>query len=618
VLAIALLAVPVAFIVWMGWRHRWTADDGFINFRIVRHIVDGHGPVFNTGERVEAGTSPLWLAALSVLDLLLPFRLEWIAVISSLAATGGAVALAVFGTRRTLWPAVPKGAVLVPLGAIVYAALPPAWDFATSGLENGLGLLWIAMCWWLLCTRIATGRTEPAPRWWVPLVLSLGPLVRPDLALFSVAFIVALLVLCKRRFITIGRVIALAAVVPAVTELVRMAYYGDIVPNTAIAKEGMSSNWGQGWAYLRDYVTPYALVVPIVLLTVWWLVASGRSGGSGARLDMVVGLVVVTGGLLHALYIVRVGGDFMHARMLLPTTFMVLLPVSVVPVRARGWWLASIVLVWALACAGWMRPPYSTALPTGVSAAAAADPYDPGTGIADERLFWVRSSGTAHPVTLDDYLKRNIFAREGARVARLAAEGRRGLLLDPGNSARSLIPLATGVNAQIVVTEPALGLLAYAAGDRVDVVDDHGLTSPLAAHQRLQTRGRPGHEKILSDAWFVAEYADPGDRLPDGVDPREVAAARRALACEPLRSLVDDPTRRFTLADAIHNFEDALTTTSYRFATDPVVAAGQTCATGKGLRIPAESRHEAGGGSMLGGTPASAARGSSSPRAPRT
>ena len=444
VLAVVLLVVPVAFMVWMGWRHRWTSDDGFINFRIVRHVVDGHGPVFNTGQRVEVGTSPLWLAILSVLDLLLPFRLEWIAAITSLAATGGAVALAVFGTRRAFWPAVPKGAVLLPLGAIVYAALPPAWDFATSGLENGLGLLWIAVCWWLLCTRIATGRTEPAPRWWVPVVLSLGPLVRPDLALFSVAFIVALLVLCERRFVTIGRVTALAALVPVVSELARMAYYGDIVPNTAIAKEGMSANWAQGWAYLRDYVTPYALVIPIVLLIVWWLVTTLPSGGIAARPDLVVGLVVVAGGLLHALYIVRVGGDFMHARMLLPTTFMVLLPVSVVAVRARGWWLAGIVLVWAVVCAGWMRPPYSTALPTGFSAAAAPDPYDPGTGIADERLFWVRSSGTAHPVTVDDYIPRNMFAREGAHVARLAADGHRGLLLHPGDNARSLVPLRGG------------------------------------------------------------------------------------------------------------------------------------------------------------------------------
>jgi len=84
----------------------------------------------------------------------------------------------------------------------------------------------------------------------------------------------------------------------------------------------------------------------------------------------------------------------------------------------------------------------------------------------------------------------------------------------------------------------------------------------------------------VSHAWFVAEYADPRDRMPDGVNPREVAAARRALECEPLRSLEDDPTRRFNLTDAMQDFEDALTTSSYRFAPDPVIAARQACRRG--------------------------------------
>src|SRR5689334_15545107 len=237
VVSIAVLLLPALVIVWMGWRHRWTADDGFINFRIVRQITEGHGPVFNSGQRVEVGTSPLWIAVLSVLDLLTPFRLEWIAAISSLLATGAALALAVFGTRRALGLLPRTGVAVLPLGALVYASLPPAWDFATSGLENGVGLLWIACSWWLLCQRVARRDPRAAPRWWAPVVLSLGPLVRPDFAVFSVAFLCALLLLCERRLAVVARVLALAAVVPVVAELARMAYYGDVIPNTAIAKE---------------------------------------------------------------------------------------------------------------------------------------------------------------------------------------------------------------------------------------------------------------------------------------------------------------------------------------------------------------------------------------------
>jgi arabinofuranosyltransferase len=577
IVTVAILLVPAVLVVWMGWRHRWTADDGFINLRIVRHIVDGHGPVFNTGQRVEVGTSPLWLAVLSALDLVMPFRLEWIAAITALLATGGAVALAVFATQRALGRVARSGVVLLPLGALVYAALPPAWDFATSGLENGLGLLWIAWCWWLLCVRIARSPDDVAPRWWVPVVLSLGPLVRPDFAVFSVAFLVALLLLCERRPTVVGRIVALAAVVPVVTELARMAYYGNVVPNTAIAKEAMSSNWGQGWDYVRDYLSSYMLLVPIVVLLAWWLIGARRTGGVLARPDRVVGVVVVAGGIVHGLYITRVGGDFMHARMLLATTFVILLPVSVIPVRGRAWYPAVAVVGWAFVCGLWLRPPYSAALPTGARAATAPVPYDRSTGIDDERLFWVRTSGTAHPVTLDDYVSHDVFARDGARVARWAATGQRGLLLDPRDPERSLVPLRAGVKSRIVVSSGALGLFAFAAGDQVDVVDEYGLASTLAAHQRLEARGRPGHEKALSTAWLLAEYADPRAPIRAPVAPQDVAAARQALTCTPLRTLVSDETRRLTVSSALDDLDVAWATSSFRFAPEPSAALREVC-----------------------------------------
>src|SRR5438094_9563682 len=119
-----------------------------------------------------------------------------------------------------------------------------------------------------------------------------------------------------------------------------------------------------------------------------------------------------------------------------------------------------------------------------MTAATAPDPFDPVTGIADERLYWVRSAVTAHPVTVDDYLGHNDLARAGARAARWAEAGRRGLLLDTRDGPGSLVQLRPGVDAPIVASAPALGLYGYAARDQVDVVDDHGLASLLGAHQR--------------------------------------------------------------------------------------------------------------------------------------
>ncbi len=92
----ALMAAPLVLIAVVGWAHRWIFDDGFIYLRVVRQVRVGHGPVFNAGERVEAFTSPLWVAVLSVADLLTPFRLEWIAVWLGILCSvlGGALAMA--------------------------------------------------------------------------------------------------------------------------------------------------------------------------------------------------------------------------------------------------------------------------------------------------------------------------------------------------------------------------------------------------------------------------------------------------------------------------------------------------------------------------------------------
>jgi arabinofuranosyltransferase len=43
-----------------------------------------------------------------------------------------------------------RPAVILPAGALVYIAIPPARDFATSGLENGLVTAWLGLLWWMM------------------------------------------------------------------------------------------------------------------------------------------------------------------------------------------------------------------------------------------------------------------------------------------------------------------------------------------------------------------------------------------------------------------------------------------------------------------------------------
>ena len=107
--------------MWAGWARRWTTDDGFINFRIVHMLVEGHGPVFNVGERVETYTSPLWLGTLALGDLLLPLRLEYVSLALSIPLAGLGIVAMGSGARR-LWQG-PTDRWWLPCGTIVVLAI---------------------------------------------------------------------------------------------------------------------------------------------------------------------------------------------------------------------------------------------------------------------------------------------------------------------------------------------------------------------------------------------------------------------------------------------------------------------------------------------------------------
>lgn len=45
-----------------------------------------------------------------------------------------------------------------------------------------------------------------------------------------------------------------------------MGYYGALVPNTGITKEGGRAKWGRGLDYLGDTASTYRLGIPFTIL----------------------------------------------------------------------------------------------------------------------------------------------------------------------------------------------------------------------------------------------------------------------------------------------------------------------------------------------------------------
>ena len=168
-----------------GWQRRWMSDDGLIVLRTVRNLLAGNGPVFNAGKRVETNTSTLWQYIIYIGALISGSRLETIALWAALVFTTVALFIAAVATAKLYQGN--NRLLLLPFGGILYISLPPARDFATSGLEWGLSLLWIAT-WWFLMVQWA----EDTKLWWgikysylLAFCSGLSWLVRPELALYG-------------------------------------------------------------------------------------------------------------------------------------------------------------------------------------------------------------------------------------------------------------------------------------------------------------------------------------------------------------------------------------------------------------------------------------------------
>jgi arabinofuranosyltransferase len=231
------------------WRRRWMSEDGLIVLRTVRQIVAGNGPVFNVGERVETNTSALWGWMLVLPDLIPGVSLNWAAVVLGLVLSVTGLAFAMDAACR-LWGV---DQPIVPAGALVVCALPPFWDFGTSGLETGLIFCWLGVTWWMLVRLTMLHRAGPhiVRVWPIGVAIGLGPLVRPDLALVTLAFGLLLAFVSRRRGLRrLVGVAAVSAILPVGYGIFRIAYYGVLVPAPALAKEATGSRWNKGVLYL--------------------------------------------------------------------------------------------------------------------------------------------------------------------------------------------------------------------------------------------------------------------------------------------------------------------------------------------------------------------------------
>jgi hypothetical protein len=461
--AIMLVGVALACALAQAVEKAWTCDDAYVVFRYAQNLIDGHGLVFNAGERVEGYTCFLWTmwCALGMALRVGPER--WTNGSGIACYLGLILVLA----RLHFWWRARSAAGLIPFAALAVALHPEMNAFATGGLEtSAFTFLLMAGSAVLICGALTDRRLVIAG-----LVFGLAVLTRPDGALPAVVAGAWVLWRGRRRAVLPFGGALTALVLPHL--IWRVVYYGDLFPNTYYAKSGNLAYWSQGWQYLRLYLQlywPVMLAVPLGMLAAIDLWRRLRSWRLVLETDWVAAMVLLMAmGLTYTLYVVRLGGDFMYARMLLPPTPLLL-------AAAEG------ALLWLAGAAAHHFPRFvpghlarrTSALVAALAAVALAlIPRQSGrpiprAGIEDEAAFY----SSAHQMRWSEHVAEVLGAATSGFPLRMAM---------------------FGTDVKIAYRTRA----SYA-------LDGHGLTDHFIAHQPLTTRGRPGHEKWATTAYMLS------------------------------------------------------------------------------------------------------------------
>lgn len=372
-------------------------------------------------------------------------------LLSTALTLNSVVLLAIVGTAKLGKPG------WVPLAPALLVLSPAFIEFGTSGLEAGPA----AMCIGFAALWLADPARRHQAAWWV----LIAALLRPDHALFF-APLGLLQLFAGRRALqhTVGAGSCFAAY-----WLGRWAYFGEFLPNTFHAKSGGGAYWLQGGLYWAEFslATGLWLAVPAVLVVAVLLAITPRDPQRLPHASLLFSLI---GGVLFTAYIARVGGDFMEFRFGLTSLVLFAFAAdSLLSTLAAG-------RAWATALAA------LALLPLGITPRMIKD--------GEKKWHLARESSFYRVKTWSPLEIESGSWAIGRSLASLPEQGAKAP------------PLAAG----------CIGMVGYLS--RVPIVDRFGLTNARIARKQITERGRPGHEKMATNAELMAEGAqwsvDPG------------------------------------------------------------------------------------------------------------
>ena len=329
-IALGLAYLPwLALLAWLTSQSWFLTDDAFISFRYVRNLLNGHGLVFNVGERVEGYSNFLWVLELAAVWQALGIRPEHAAPWLSVLFTAGTLALMLWWIAR-----LPR---LRMRGLVAWCALALVCSSATFAVWTSGGGLETRQFTFFIVLAVVCLSLYRNLRWGLlaaSMSLALASLTRPEgpliatccFAWFGALQLPAALNGLRRasepQAVGVGdAIIAMArridwrgtfsliapfALIVGAHFLFRYAYYGEWLPNTYYAKH-IRPWYESGFKYLwaAALETGLYLLLPLVWCAMKARWREARDGGYALIL-----LIVAA----HMLFLARLGGDYFGFR----------------------------------------------------------------------------------------------------------------------------------------------------------------------------------------------------------------------------------------------------------------------------------------------------------------
>lgn len=276
----------------------WQSDDAYHAYAMSKNLVDGHGFVYNIGERSSASSCPLFtlIVALGYLVFRNMFLVSLlICVIFSSWA---------FGILLHSFCESEKQVIISFLLCICSVSF---MSYTTAGLENCLLFLLAAL---FLKKYYYTESYKSWDLFYMAILISLIAMTRMD-AVLLFAPMAVYLYLVKRNRVSFIKCcfIAAAGLLPFILwEFFSLFYFGFFVPNTAFVKLGTeiakSEYIKRGIQYIliTCIVDPLVILIPIAVILVALFIKKANY------------IFHELGILLYIAYVIYIGGDFMLGR----------------------------------------------------------------------------------------------------------------------------------------------------------------------------------------------------------------------------------------------------------------------------------------------------------------